>query len=336
MTFANPAYLLLLLLLPGVVWLHLTRARRAEARLVYSDTRPLGRGRPSLRASARRLLPPARLLAALLLMVALARPQKVGSREEYEGQGIDIVLVMDISYSMRAEDFGAANRFTGAKQVLARFARGITNDRLALVVFAAEAFTQCPLTLDHEMVSGLIDQVELGMISGDSTAIGMALATAAARLERSTSKSKVIILLTDGENNAGSIAPLDAARACQALGVRVYTIGIGSKEGSPVPVELPTGQKAYARNPDGSLALTKLDEDLLTKIAEVTGGEYHHATDPDALQSVYGSIWKLEKSRFEMKTFRKRHELCGRFLWPGICLLGLELLAGATVLRKAP
>ena len=336
MHFANPAYLLLLLLLPAVVWLHVVRAHRAEARLVYSDVSPLLRTRRSLRARARVLLPPVRLLAAGMLILALARPQKVSPREEYQGEGIDIVLVMDVSYSMRAQDFGSVNRSTGTKDVVARFARGIADDRLALVIFATQAFTQCPLTLDHEMVSALIDQVELGLISGDSTAIGMALATAASRLERSTAKSKVIILLTDGENNAGSVSPLDAARACAALGIRVYTIGIGRKEGSPVPVELPNGQTVYARNPDGSLALTKLDEGLLTEIAKTTGGEYHHAADTDALQSVYQSIWKLEKSRFEVKAFRKRQELCGRFLWPGICLLGLELLAGATVLRKAP
>ena len=336
MIFANPAYLLLLLLTPVAVWLHLARARRAEPRLVYSDVRALRGTHRSLRARALGLLPAARLTAVVLLILALARPQRLGSHEQYEGEGIDIVLVMDVSYSMRAEDFGSANRFTGAKDVLARFARGITNDRLALVIFAKQAFTQCPLTLDHEMVGELIDGVELGLIDGNSTAIGMALATAASRLERSQAKSKVVILLTDGENNAGSVAPPDAARACQALGIRVYTIGIGSKEGSPVPVELPTGQRVYARNPDGSVALTKLDEALLTEIARTTGGEYHHVADPTALQAVYDSIWKLEKSRFETRTFRRRQELCGRFLSAGLCLLGLELLAGATVLRKAP
>ena len=336
MHFADPAYLLLLLLAPVFVWLHFARARRAEARLVYPDVRALVGRRPSLRARALKLLPAARLAAVVLLIVALARPQRIGSEQEYEGEGIDIVLVMDVSYSMRAEDFGEANRFMGAKEVLSRFARGIVNDRLALVIFATQAFTQCPLTLDREMVGSLIDQVDLGLISGDSTAIGMALATAASRLERSTSKSKVVILLTDGENNAGSVAPIDAARACKALGIRVYTIGIGSTEGSPVPVEMPTGERVYARNRDGSVALTKLDEALLTDIAKTTDGEYHHAADPNALQSVYESIWRLEKSRFETKTFRKRYELCARFLWPGLCLLAFELLAAATILRKAP
>jgi len=336
MTFASPAVLLLLLTLPVAAWLHLRRARRAESRLVYSDLSLLARGRPSLRVRARALLPAARAMAVALLIVALARPQRVSPRQEFEGRGIDIVLVMDVSYSMRAEDFGAVNRFTGAKEVLARFARGITNDRLALVIFATQAFTQCPLTLDHEMTAALIDGIQLDMISGDSTAIGMALATAASRLERSTSKSKVVILLTDGENNAGSVAPMDAARACQALGIRVYTIGVGKPEGSPVPIELPTGQRVYARNADGSLALTRLDEKLLTEVAETTGGEYHHAGDADALRAVYQSIWKLEKSRLKMPALRKRQELCGRFLWPGLCLLGLELIAGATVLRKAP
>lgn len=336
MTFASPGYLLLLLLLPVAAWLHRVRVRRAEARLVYSDVSPLLGGGRSLRARARVLLPAFRFAAVSLLVLALARPQKVSPREEYEGRGIDIVLVIDVSYSMRAEDFPPGNRFEGAKGVLSRFVSGITSDRLALVVFATEAFTQCPLTLDHEMVGRLIDQLELGLISGNSTAIGMALATAASRLDRSTAESKVIILLTDGENNAGSIDPLDAARACRALGVRVYTIGIGKKEGSPIPVELPNGQTTYARNPDGSYALTKLDEELLTKIADSTDGEYNHAADANTLQAVYDSIWRLEKSRFKMKAFRKRNELCGRFLWPAICLLGIELLASATVLRRAP
>jgi Ca-activated chloride channel family protein len=316
MTFANPGYLLLLLLLPVAVWLGRRRVRPSEARLVYSDISPLLGGGRSLRARARALLPGFRLLAAVLLVAALARPQKISSREEYEGEGIDIVLVSDVSYSMRAEDFPPGNRFEGAKGVLGRFVSGITNDRLALV--------------------GLIDQLELGLISGNSTAIGMALATAASRLDRSTAKSKVIILLTDGENNAGSIDPLDAARACQALGVRVYTIGIGKKEGSPIPVELPDGRTTYARNPDGSYALTKLDEELLTKIADTTSGEYHHAGDANSLQAVYESIWRLEKSRFKVKALRKRTELCGKLLWPAICLLGIELLASTTILRKAP
>ncbi|MGQ9730416.1 MAG: VWA domain-containing protein [Candidatus Zipacnadales bacterium] len=336
MTFANPGYLLLLLLLPVAGWLHITRARRFEARLVYPDILPLARNARSWRARAQTLLPWIHFVAAALLILALARPQRLSSREEFEGRGIDIVLVMDVSYSMRAEDFGELNRFTGAKNVLARFVRGITNDRLALVIFATQAFTQCPLTLDREMVGTLIDQIEIGLIRGDSTAIGMALATAAARLERSTSKSKVIILLTDGENNAGSIDPLDAARACQALHIRVYTIGIGKKEGSPIPVPLPEGGFTYAQNPDGSFVLTKLDEKLLTDIARLTGGEYHHAEDPAALRAVYESIWRLEKSRFPIKTFRKRYELCGRFLWPAICLFGLSLIASSTVLRKAP
>jgi len=336
MTFANPGYLLLLLLLPVAVWLGRTKARRAESRLVYSDISPVLGGGRSLRARASALLPGLRFVAVALLIFGLARPQKVSPREDYEGEGIDIVLVIDVSYSMKAEDFPPGNRFDSAKTVLSRFVSGITNDRLALVVFATEAFTQCPLTLDREMMGTLIDQLELGLISGNSTAIGMALATAASRLDRSTSKSKVVILLTDGENNAGSIDPLDAATACQALGTRVYTIGIGKKEGSPIPVELPTGQTTYARNPDGSYALTKLDEELLTKIADTTGGEYHHAGDANSLQAVYESIWRLEKSRFKVKALRKRTELCGRFLWPGICLLGLELLATATILRKAP
>jgi Ca-activated chloride channel homolog len=336
MHFANPGYFLLLFLLPAAVWLYRTRARRAEPRVTYSDVTPLLTQRRSLRAQARRTLPWFRALAAGLVIIALARPQKISSREVVHGQGIDIVLVIDLSYSMRAEDFPPGNRFEGARTVLSRFVSGIVEDRLALVVFASQAFTQCPLTLDRDMVRTMVEQLQLGMISGDSTAIGMALSTAASRLDRSQSKSKVIILLTDGENNAGSIDPVDAARACQALGIRVYTIGIGKPEGSPVPVQLPDGRAVYARRPDGSFALTKLDEELLKRIASITGGEYHHAGDTGALQAVYESIWRLEKSRFEMQGTYRRHELLGRFLWPAAILLGLELLAGATILRKAP
>jgi Ca-activated chloride channel family protein len=336
MHFANPGYLLLFLLLPVAVWLYRTRARRLEPRLLYSDVAPLLTRGLSLRAQAVRALPWTRVAAAGLLILALARPQKVLPREEFQGEGIDIVLVIDLSYSMRAEDFPPGNRFQGAKAVLSRFVSGITNDRLALVVFAKQAFTQCPLTLDHDMMRALVDQIQLGMVNGDSTAIGMALTTAASRLDRSTSKSKVIILLTDGENNAGSIDPGDAARACQALGIRVYTIGIGKKEGSPVPVELPDGRTVYARKPDGTYALTKLDEGLLKQISSLTGGEYHHAADAGALQAVYESIWRLEKSRFRMKGLHQRRELFGCFLWPAIALFGLELLAGSTLLRKAP
>ena len=284
---------------------------------------------------ARRFLPIVRLLTLALLALGLARPQVVKHEEEIRTEGIDIMLVLDVSGSMQAEDFKPANRLHVAKDVVGEFLGMVKNDRIGLVVFAGQSFTQCPLTLDYDVLRTLLSKVEIGMIE-DGTAIGTALANAVARLKDSVAKSKVVILLTDGENNAGKIDPDTAAKIAQALGVRVYTIGVGKEGGAPIPVNHPVYGKVYARNPDGSLVLTKLDEKTLRKIAEATGGQYFRATDAEALKKIYAQILELERTKFEVKQFERAQEY---FRWaaaPALALLLLELGLAGTRLRVLP
>ncbi len=335
MEFASPWWLALLLTLPLVA----RRLRRpgttGTGAVLYPNIWML-RGGGSLRAIAARVLPWLSVLALALLIIAMARPRRLQEVVTVTSEGIDMVLALDISGSMRAEDFQPKNRFTVARDVLERFIAGTRGDRLALVVFAAKAFTQCPLTLDYDMLQQLLDQVEIGMVDESATAIGMAIATGAARLEHSDAASRVIILLTDGMNNAGAIDPLTAAKAAGAMGVKIYTIGVGSEEGALIPIDDPLFGRTYARNPDGSYQRTLMDEDTLRKIAQLSGGKYYRAADPDTLRAIYEEIRKLEKSKFETTEYRRYHELAGLFLWPGTALLVLQVVLSCTWLRKLP
>lgn len=333
MTFRDPWLLLALVpvIVAGVVVLRRGLRQRPGARYPTLATF----GTPSAAARARRLLPVARLVALSLLVVAFARPQVVEKEQEIRTEGIDIMLALDISGSMQAEDFKPRNRLYVAKKVVADFLDLATNDRVGLVVFAGQAFTQCPLTLDYDVLRSLLARVEIGMIE-DGTAIGTALANCVNRLKGSEAKSKVVILLTDGENNAGKIDPRTAARVAEALGVRVYTIGVGKKGGAPIPVDHPLLGKVYARNPDGTLQLTKIDEETLTDIANITHGEYFRATDAEALSKVYAQILELERTKFQVKQFERAEE---HFRWavvPAVLLLVLELLLAHTRLRVLP
>jgi Ca-activated chloride channel family protein len=291
-------------------------------------------GRPAA-ALARRALPWARLLALALLVLALARPQVVRREEQFRTEGIDVMLALDISGSMQAEDFKPKNRLYVAKEVIGQFLDLARNDRVGLVVFAGQAFTQCPLTLDYGVLRTLLGGVEIGMIE-DGTAIGTALASAVNRLKDSAAKSKVVILLTDGENNRGQIDPVTAAKIAQALHVRVYTIGVGKVGGAPIPTMHPVLGKIYARNPDGSLVLTKLDEPLLRRIADETGGEFFRATDAEALKKIYAQILELERTKFEVKQFEKVREYYRWAAVPALALLALELSLAHTRLRVLP
>jgi Ca-activated chloride channel family protein len=284
---------------------------------------------------ARRLLPFARTLGLTLLVVALARPQVVTKEEEIETEGIDIMLALDISGSMMAEDFKPQNRLRVAKDVVKAFLDIVHNDRVGLVVFSGQAFTQCPLTLDYGIVKDLVESVEPGMVE-DGTAIGTALASAVNRLKDSAAKSKVAIVLTDGENNAGKIDPQTAAKIAQAFGVRVYTIGVGKEAGAPIPVEHPVYGKVYARNPDGSLVLTRIDVKTLRSVAEMTGGEFFHATDAEALAKIYTQILELERTKFQVKRYERVKEYYRWAAAPGGMLLLLEVLLAATRLRVLP
>ena len=274
-----------------------------------------------------------RFIVLVLLIVTLARPQLSQSREHKATEGIDILLVLDISESMRAEDFEGSNRIQIAKSVVnAMLEKRLTyrqNDRIGLVVFAGESFTLCPLTLDYSVLAELLRDVEIGQLE-DGTAIGDALATATHRLRTSESKTKIVILLTDGENNAGSIDPSAAASLAQAFEIKVYTIGMGKEGGARIPYADTTFGKRYRE------VLTYLDEDTLKQIADITGGYYFRATDTQSLKQIYAEIDRFEKTKFEIVSLAAHKELAAYFLIPAVLLLGTEILLSNTVLRKIP
>ena len=270
-----------------------------------------------------------RFIILVLLIVTLARPQLSQSREHKFTEGIDILLVLDISESMRAEDFEGSNRIQVAKSVVSDFLIHRENDRIGLVVFAGESFTLCPLTLDYSVLAELLRDVEIGQLE-DGTAIGDALATATHRLRTSESKTKIVILLTDGENNAGSIDPGAAASLAQSFEIKVYTIGMGKEGGARIPYADTTFGKRYRE------VLTYLDEDTLKQIANITGGRYFRATDTQSLKRIYSEIDRFEKTKFETVFLVAHKELATYFLIPVVLLLGTEILLSNTVLRKIP
>ena len=270
-----------------------------------------------------------RYIVITLLIVTLARPQFSRSREHKLAEGINILLVLDISESMRAEDFGQMNRIQTAKSVVNDFLTHRENDRIGLVVFAGESFTLCPLTLDYSVLTELLSDVEIGQLE-DGTAIGDALTTATQRLRASESKTKIVILLTDGENNAGSINPNAAASLAQSFGIKVYTIGMGKEGGARIPYADTTFGKRYRE------VLTYLDEDTLKQIAHTTAGRYFRATDTQSLKQIYAEIDRFEKTKFETVSLVAHKELAVYFLIPAMLLLATEILLSNTVLRKIP
>jgi Ca-activated chloride channel family protein len=260
--------------------------------------------------------------------VGLARPQLVDRERVMESEGIDILLVLDTSGSMEAEDFRlgsrAANRLEVAKEVVARFVDGREDDRVGLVVFGEEAFTQVPLTLDHDALVDFLRQVQIGMAGARQTAIGDAIAVAGRRLKELDAESRVMILLTDGRSNAGSVEPMEAAEAAKALGIRIYTIGVGSNEAGGILGIF------------GGRRRGELDEATLRMIAQKTGAQYFRAADTEALAEVYRTIDKLEKTTAESREFVHREEVFHPWVWSGLVMLLLNLLLGETVLRRLP
>jgi Ca-activated chloride channel family protein len=262
-------------------------------------------------------------------VVAIARPQTKLAWQDMSSEGIDIVLAMDLSPSMLARDF-KPNRLESAKNVAEEFIDGRPSDRIGLVVFSGEAFTQCPLTIDHSILKNLLKEVEPNFLP-DGTAIGMGLSTSVNRLRNSKAKSKVVILITDGENNAGSVSPLTAAEIAQMYGVRVYTIGVGSKGMAYSPAyRYPNGEYAF------DYVQVRIDEELLTKIATMTGGQYFRATNNKALEDIYKKIDTLEKTRFDVTEFRKMREEFWPFALLGLILLLVEWFTRNTLLRSIP
>jgi len=328
--FANPALLFLLLVVPLYVFVELRYRRGRRPAVRFPDVAVAKQLSGKLVHWKRHSRMAMRALVLTLLVFALARPQAGSGTESVLSEGIDIVLAIDVSGSMRAEDFKPKNRLAVAKEVVADFIMGRTSDRIGMVVFAADSFTQCPLTLDYNVLLGLLDSVEIGMIDEQRTAIGMAVATATNRLRESDGESRVVILLTDGRSNAGEIDPITAAQAAAALDIKIYTIGAGTPEGGLVPVDDPIRGRRYLR------VENDIDEETLQKIASLTGGRYFRATSEGMLATIYERIGELEKTKIEVKHFTTYEELAPRLMLMAMVLLLLELLAGVTVLRGLP
>jgi Ca-activated chloride channel family protein len=328
MEFTRP---LLLLLLPGVGLLLWVRLRRGgdPAALRHSRLQLLPAGAPGFKVRLSGLMPWVTALALVLLVVAAAGPRVAHRSEEIEGEGIDIVLSLDISGSMRSLDFHPLDRLEAAKDVIRGFIDGRPHDRIGLVVFAAKSFTQCPLTLDHQVLKGFLDEIQVGLIE-DGTAIGLGLATAVARLKHSASPSRTVILLTDGVNNVPTLEPETAAKLAQSLEVRVYTVAIGREGMVPYPVDDPIfGNRTRQVE-------TKIDLELLADIAELTGGAMFQATDPEALEEIFRTINELETARYETTVSTWYRERMGYFTFAALLLLLLETVLGATWLRRIP
>ena len=335
MQLASPIFLTLLIVIPLLLLVSRQLPRRTTAPIIrFSDfnhgfAAGVQKMRQSLSVKAMPLLKVLRFIALSLLIITLARPQLSQSREHSIAQGIDILLTLDTSESMRAEDFAGANRIETAKSVIKAFLAHRENDRIGLVTFAGESFTLCPLTLDYPVLIELLNDVEIGQLE-DGTAIGDALATATQRLRTSTSKTKIVILLTDGENNAGSIAPKTAAALAAGDGIKVYTIGMGKEGGARIPYADTTFGKRYRE------VLTYLDEGTLKQIANATDGIYFRATDTQSLKQIYAEINRFEKTEFKIFNTVVEKELATYFLIPAVLLLGIEILLSNTVLRKIP
>lgn len=327
MTFANPEFLYGLVLIPLLVFWYLRRHRTLTSEIRYSTLLPFNKVQPTLKERLRNAPFVLRMVVVVSLVVAFARPQTTSQGENIYTEGIDIALLLDISGSMLAEDF-RPNRIEAAKEVAQSFVNGRANDRIGLVIFAGQSFTQCPMTLDYRVLKNLLRQVKPGVVE-DGTAIGMAIAQGVNRLKESKAKSKVMILLTDGVNNRGEIDPLTATQIAQTFGIRIYTVGVGTIGEAPYPVQTPFGIR-YQNVP------VDVDEKTLQKIAEMTDGQYFRATNNRALKEIYEQIDKLEKTRLEVKAYRSYTQLFYDWVKIGLAALLLELLLTGTVLRKLP
>ena len=325
--FANPELLWLgTVLIPMIVW-YILRNRTAGASISVSGIAAFKKGGSSYKVYLRHMLFVLRCLVIAVLIVAMARPQSDNSWDEMSTEGIDIMVAIDISSSMLAQDF-KPNRLLDAKDKSIRFISGRPDDRIGLVTFAAESFTQCPITKDHATLINLFKDVESGMLE-DGTAIGMGLATAVNRLKDSKTKSKVVVLLTDGVNNSGAIDPLTAAEIAKTFGIRVYTIGIGTNGKAPYPVQTIFGLQLQQMD-------VKIDEDILREISRITGGEYFRATGSAKLAEIYKEIDKLEKTKIDVKHFSKlEEEYLPLALIAGLIFL-LEIVLRHTLFRRIP
>lgn len=327
MTFHNPEYLLFLLLLIPVIFWYIWEMHKSDASLQISSHQDLKRYSKSLKVRMRHLPFICRVGAITLLVIAIARPQKSDSWKTENTEGIDIMFAMDISGSMELPDF-KPNRLEAAKALAIDFIKSRPNDNIGLVVFAGESFTQCPLTTDHAVLINLFNAVSFNMIE-DGTAIGLGLANAVARIKDGPARSKVIILLTDGSNNAGDITPITAGEIAQTFGVRVYTIGVGSHGDIRMPYQTPLGVRYQVIN-------STFDEAPLKEIAQMTGGVYFRATDNNSLRTIYSEIDQLEKTKIRVREFSKKEEVYHIFALLALILFAMEIILRNTVLKSNP
>ncbi len=308
---------------------HLKYQRYRSATVKYSDIRIVARASRSKRQKFRSVLILFRLIAVALFIVAFARPRSGTEIREVTSEGIDIMIALDVSSSMQAEDFKPHNRLYVSKEEIKKFVEKRVNDRIGLVVFARHSFTQCPLTVDYDVLLNFVDQVDFGMID-DGTAIGMAIANGVNRLRESETKSKIMVLLTDGDNNAGEIDPITAASLAAAFDIKIYTIGAGKSGNAMYPYQDPIFGKRYVYQP------TNIDETALKAIAEKTGGKYFRARSEKELEEIYTLIDDMEKTEIQISAHMQYQELFHHFALAGLLLLLLELLLANTIFRKLP
>jgi Ca-activated chloride channel family protein len=329
--FASPVWLWGLLLLPLLVYRYLVAEQRHRASIRFSDLGVLKRAKPSLCTRLRHVLIGLRVAGLALLILALARPQSGRASREVSGEGVDIMLTLDVSSSMELKDLdqGQKTRLQVAREVVSEFVRSRQSDRLGLVAFAAQSYTQCPLTLDYGILLEFLDQVQIAEESWDGTAIGMALINACNRLRESTAKSKVVILLTDGVNNAGEIDPLTAADVAAAVGIRVYTIGVGTEGVIQLPVQGAFGIRYQTIQ-------VEIDEKILQEVAARTRARYFRATTERKLEEIYQEIGRLETSQVKSQVSVDYSERYASFLWPGLVALLLEAVLANTRFRRIP
>ncbi len=327
MIFANPAYLwLLLLIVPLIVW-YITKQRKSDASIEISSTAPFDKLPRSYKYYLRHVCFALRVLALSALVIAIARPQLKDSWIDKTTEGVDIVMAVDISTSMLARDF-SPNRVEAAKDVATQFIAGRENDNIGFVVFASESFTMCPMTTDHSVLMNLLSNVECGMLL-DGTAIGEGLATAINGIKNGPSKSKTIILITDGTNNGGEITPINAAEIASNLGIRVHVIGVGTNGMAQFPVPMPHGI-VYQTVP------VEFDEATLRQIAQKTGGEYFRATDKNVLKDIFSEIDKLEKTKLSVSQLNQREDIFVPWALLAMLLLCIDIILRNTVLKNIP
>ena len=322
-------FLLLLIAVPILIYLFFRKDYSKRGTIRFPNLNIVKKVNTGRAGKAKIIIFMFRIIAITLIIIALARPQSGSKEEEVITEGIDIILAMDVSTSMRAEDFKPIDRLQAAKIVASDFVKGRANDRIGMVVFAGNSFTQCPLTLDYSIVLKFLEEIETGMIE-DGTAIGMAIGNCVNRLKESKAKSKVVILLTDGRNNRGELDPITASYVAKAFNIKIYTIGAGKLGEALYPIDDPIFGKRYVRMP------VEIDEDLLRKIADITSGKYFRATDEEKLSRIYKEISEMEKTEIKVKQYTRYSELMTFFINPALFLIFLEIFLSNTIFRKIP